>query len=29
MVKMLKENKEILAKVAEEMAYNFEKTYHG
>jgi hypothetical protein len=26
---MLKENKEVLAKAAEEMAYNFEKTYHG
>ena len=26
---MLKENKAVLAKVAEEMAYNFEKTYHG
>jgi len=26
---MLKESKETLAKVAEEMAYNFEKTYHG
>ena len=26
---MLKESKEVLAKAAEEMGYNFEKTYHG
>ena len=26
---MLKENKAVLADVAEKMAYNFEKTYHG
>jgi len=26
---MLRETSEILAKVAHEMAYNFEKTYHG
>jgi len=26
---MLKEQKEVLAKAAQDMAYNFEKTYHG
>ncbi len=26
---MLKEQKEVLARIAEQMAYSFEKTYHG